>query len=174
MKASLKLYEIADDYLFALEALTENDDFTEEEVEDTMEGLRGSFDQKAIAVAAYIRTIKDECRAVSDEKIRLNKRALMVGAREEKLLATIKRLTEYLKSQMERCMVTEINGEIFTVKIKNNPPRVEIDNLSEIPAPFKSVTSEIQPLKEAIKKALLDGKDVPGAHLEQSTRLDIA
>ena len=55
--------------------------------------------------------------------------------------------------------------------MKKNPPRVEVTDESLIPAEFISYRPVID--KAAIKYAIEEGKEIPGAELVQSTRLDV-
>jgi Siphovirus Gp157 len=76
-----------------------------------------------------------------------------------------------LHQQMLDWGIKRVEGQEFSFTVKKNPPRVEIVNEEAIPAEFISYTPAVN--KSAIKSALEEGKEVPGAELVQSTRLDI-
>jgi hypothetical protein len=62
-------------------------------------------------------------------------------------------------------------GNEYSFAVKKNPPRVEIVDEEAIPPEFNDYTPSVN--KAAIKSALEDGKEVPGAELVQTTRLDV-
>jgi hypothetical protein len=64
-----------------------------------------------------------------------------------------------------------VEGQEFTFAVRKNPPKVEVVDEALIPPEFISYTPVIN--KAAIKDALEEGKEVPGAELVQSTRLDV-
>jgi Siphovirus Gp157 len=76
-----------------------------------------------------------------------------------------------LHQQMLDWGIKKVEGQEFSFTVKKNPPRVEIGNEEAIPAEFISYTPVVN--KTAIKSALEEGKEVSGAELVQSTRLDI-
>ena len=59
-----KLYEISGRYQAALDSLTDNPDIPEDAIRDTLEGLEGEFEEKAIAVAAAIKNLAAESAAI--------------------------------------------------------------------------------------------------------------
>ena len=88
--SSLRLYQIADDYLTALEALAEMEDLPPEAIADTLEGLAGTFQDKAANVAAYIRTLDAEAAALEDARQAMERR-------QSALERHAARLRDYLK-----------------------------------------------------------------------------
>jgi uncharacterized protein with von Willebrand factor type A (vWA) domain len=86
----------------------------------------------------------------------------------EKLLHT---LTSSLHQQMLDLGIRKVEGLEFSFTVKKNPPHVEILDEEKIPPRFISYKPTID--KAAIKSALEDDKQVPGAKLVQSTHLDV-
>jgi methyl coenzyme M reductase subunit D len=74
---------------------------------------------------------------------------------------------------MERVEKEDVRAGDVTLKIKNNPQYVKIENEDAIPAQFKLEVTEIRIDKNSIKDALKDGEEVDGAVLDRKTRLDI-
>ena len=85
------------------------------------------------------------------------------------------RVKDYLKGQMERTGILKVDSAYLSIAIKKNPPAVCIDAESQIPAQFMRIPPPPPPVpdKTAIKAAIKAGQEVPGAHLESGTRLDI-
>lgn len=87
----------------------------------------------------------------------------------------LERFSEALRSSVHQQMldwgIKKVEGQEFSFTVKKNPPRVEILDQEKIPSEFISYTPTID--KAAIRGALEDGKEVPGAEFVQSTRLDV-
>lgn len=164
--STLKLYEISAAYLETLEALAEIEDLPAEAVADTLQGWIGTFEQKAIAVAAYIRNLEMEAAAVEDARRRMERR-------QKSLERHAERLRDYLRTEMERTGIIKVKNAELTLRIQKNPPSVVIDDDSAIPAAYKQEVITIKLLKAEMGKTLKAGEQVPGAHLEQITRLVI-
>jgi Siphovirus Gp157 len=80
-------------------------------------------------------------------------------------------LKSALHQQMLDWGIRKVEGQEFTFAVRKNPPRVEIADETAIPPEFVSYTPVIN--TAAIKDALEEGKQIPGAELMQSTRLDV-
>jgi len=160
------LYQIAAEYRAAADKIAEYG-LDAQTISDTLEGLAGDVEEKAIAVASVIRNKESERDAV---------RAAVVGMveRAKALDASADRLREYLLNNLEACNIKRIACPLFAIAIKANPPRVMIDDASLLPPSLLTTPPPPppQPDKMAIKAALKDGP-VPGARLENSTRLEI-
>jgi hypothetical protein len=115
--STLRLYEIADNYLRALEDLAEFEDLPAQAIADTLEGLQGDFEHKAISVAAYIRTMEAEATAIAEARKSMERR-------QQSLERHAERLREYLKEQMERTGMPKIKNCYLTLSIQTNPPSV--------------------------------------------------
>lgn len=164
--STLRLYELADDYLNALEALAEMDDLPPEAIADTLEGLAGTFESKAANVAAYVRNLEAEAVAIEDARKAMERR-------QSALERHANRLRDYLKGEMERTRLMKVKNLFVSVRVQANPPSVIIDNEAQLPERFKQPITTIKLLKSEIGKALKAGESVGGAHLAQSTRLVI-
>ena len=164
--STLRLYQIADAYLLALESLAEIEDLPAEAVADTLEGWIGTFEQKAIAIAAYIRNLEVEAAAVEEARRRMERRQKSIERHAE-------RLRDYLLTEMERTGITRVKSAEVVMRTQKNPPSVVIDNADLLPDAYRKQVITTQLLKAEIGKALKAGTQVPGAHLEQTTRLVI-
>jgi hypothetical protein len=163
---TLTLYQIADDYLTALDALADREDLPPDAVADTLAGLAGTFQDKAVAVAAYLKTLEAEAAAIDAARKAMERR-------ESALLHHAGRLRDYLKGEMERTGLTRLDHPYLALRVQANPPAVVIEDETMLPARFKEAVTTVKLLKAEIGKALKAGEAVFGAHLEQSTRLVI-
>ena len=161
--SELKLYELSSDYRDALEALV---DIEDEAVQDTLEGLKGAVEKKSINIAYYIGNLNATADSI-DNAIK------QMSTRKKAFQNKANRIKDWLKLNMESCKISEIIAPEFTLKIVNNPARVVLGEEELIPNEYKNEVHTIKIDKISIKNALNQNKDVPGAKLENSTRLQI-
>ena len=162
---TLTLYQITDRYREAL-LLLSDPELPPEVVNDTLDAIEGEFESKALAVAAFIGNLELEAAAVREVEDRMTRRRKALEGRAESL-------REYLHFHMQRLKVQVLKSTELTVKIKRNPPRVVIDNEALLPDDYKEVELAIKIRKQSVQQALGEGRTVPGARLESTTRLDI-
>jgi Gp157 protein len=162
---TLTLYQITDRYQEAL-LLLSDPELPPEVVNDTLDAIEGEFENKALAVAAFIGNLELEASAVREVEERMKRRRHALDARAESLRG-------YLHFHMERLELKQLKSAELTVKIKRNPPRVVIDNEASLPDEYKELELTLKVRKQLVQKALGEGRPVPGAHLEATTRLDI-
>ena len=111
----------------------------------------------------------------------LNLKAMATAAKAEKdRLAALqkfyenaqKRLTDALSTAMQ--VFGQDNVENATMRLSlRHTTATEVDDLDQLPAEFKTTKVEVVADKTAIKKAIQDGEDVPGAHLVENVSLQI-
>ena len=171
--STLRLYEIADNYLQALEGLAEFEDLPAEVIADTLEALQGNFEHKAISVGAYIRTLEAEVSAIGEA-------CKSMERRQNALKRHAERLREYLKLQMERTGLRHIRvppqrtkAPCIILRLKANPPSVVVEDEELVPECYKQQVITTKVLKSEIARDLKAGVEVQGAHLVQTTRLVI-
>jgi hypothetical protein len=77
---------------------------------------------------------------------------------------------------MESAGVSKIESPYLSMTIRKNPPSVIIDDVDSIPPKYIHIPELPPPMpdKSAIGRDLKSGKDIPGTHLEQTTRLVIS
>ncbi len=164
----LNLYQIADQYRRAFFQLADSD-FDDQTIDDTLEGLEGEFLEVGSNIAAFWLNLGAEVDAIKAAEKRLYDRRKALEARQE-------RLKEYLRVNMARCGITEIkaNDSSFVARLYiGRDEVVAISDSSRIPADYLRETVIVEPDKTQIKKAIEDGYDVPGAHIEVRDRLTI-
>jgi len=165
MQSTLRLYEISDNYLSALNELAELDDLPLEVIADTLEGLQGELEEKALNVARYVRNLEAEASAIDEAKKRMEARAKAASRQAGRLKA-------YLKGELERTGL-KIKAPDLALRIQNNPPSVVVDDAGQLPEAFRETVTTVKILKSEIGRALKAGEFIVGAHLERTTRLVI-
>lgn len=165
--SAVTLYQLAVEHQRLAEFLAAAD-LDSETIADTIEstGLPDAIADKAHALELIARTLEQHQPALDAEITRL------VALRAARAAAAA-RVREYLFKHMLACGIKRIDTPLFSIRVTNNPPRVEIFDERMLPAAFmrQPETPPPEPNRKAIAEAIKRGEDVPGARLEQSQRL---
>ena len=142
--------------LRGINELANDPDIAPEMLADTIEGLEGMFEEKAIRVVHVVANNDSDIGEIDAEIKRLQARKkTMVNAKD--------RLKEYLRFNMEASGITKINSPLFNITLAKGRDSVRIDDESLLPDDY--IKMAIVPDKTLIGKAIKDGYDVPGASL---------
>jgi hypothetical protein len=84
------------------------------------------------------------------------------------------RLTDYVLATMQASGLEKLEGNTVTLAARKNPPKVDILDETLIPNTLKRFkpAPPPEPNKELIKSELKANREVPGARLVQTTRLE--
>ena len=158
-------YDI-DAQIAALEDAAEDDMLIDAEtgelisVSQALDALRMEREEKLENVACWVKNLCAEADAIREEENRLVKRRKAAETKAANLkswlLAAMTRedgTTDKLKT-----------GRVM-VSVKRNPPSTVVDD-ALLRSTYKVAKITYQPNKELIKRELLSGGEVPGAHLE--------
>ena len=157
----MTLYEIDNAYQNLYEAYEAAE--TEEEKQtilDTLDSLDGALEVKLENYGKMYKNAMSEYEVLKAEKQRLEKR--MKTAQNLAL-----KLKENVKTYLETNGKTKYTAGIFKYTVRKNPPSVIVDDIKALPSKYVSVV--YKPLNADIKKALADGEDIQGVHLESTT-----
>ena len=90
-------------------------------------------------------------------------------------LRRAEKLQEVVAGYMDTVDSTEIVTDLFTVKLKRNPPKVEILDEMQVPTEYirRVEKVEMKPDKKAIADALKNGVPVDGCRLLLTKRIEI-
>lgn len=164
---TLTLFQIASEYRKITDVLmdTQSDD---QAIADTLEAERWPLEVKAQNYGFLIRNLQANATAMKEAEENMARRRKAAENRAQYML-------DRLKTGMEIAGVTKLDFPEFSISIKKNPASVDIFEPGLIPAEFMStpLPPPLAPDKTAIKKAIADGQDVPGAKLVQATRLEV-
>lgn len=140
---------------------------------DTLEGIEELFEDKAVNVAVYIKNLRSEAEQLKAEKLKLEKRQ----SAKNKLAD---RLEKYLFDSMQKVKRTQIDRPQAKIRIKQNPESTVIENEQAFIQWAESndrddlLKYEQPSVKKTVVKALLKKKEeIPFAHLERKTVLEI-
>jgi hypothetical protein len=168
--SDLTLYQISAEYRAAADTLAELD-MDEQTIADTLESISGDLTVKAQNVAFVIRNLEASAQQISVAVEHMNARAQALEKRAE-------RVREYLLQNMLMAGVQKIECPYFKLAVKENPPKVVVDDEKQIPMAYMTDPAPpppppSKPDKKLIAQALKDGNDVPGCRLERGKRLEI-
>ena len=158
------LYELSKDYkeLQAMLEVAETDEDMEA-IQNTLDMLDCSIDEKIENTAMFIINLKGDIQAFKDEAKRMQAKA-----------KTLENMTERLKNNIDHVMkenqLTEKKVGLFKCYYKKSET-VEVDDLDALPDEFRKVT--IAADKVAIKKAIKAEQEVTGARIEKHLNLQI-
>lgn len=143
----------------------QNMDLDPEVMQDTLDSIGGTFENKAENMAKLIRNLESDRLAYKEEEDRLKTKRQAV---ENKL--------EWLKTYLKDCMKltgkTKFKSGVFKFSIQKNPVSVNITNKKIIPEDYL-IPQPPKVNNTTLKKALKDGIEVPGAELKQTEGLRI-
>ena len=166
----ISLYSIADEYLRdleKLESLQESGELSLQTLEDTLEGLSGDLEVKAVNVISYAKNLEAESEAIQKA---IDSMQLRIKSLDNKT----EWLREYVKTNMQRTGIKEIKCPYFVMKLQDNPAKVVIDCEAAIPDDcWRVIPEKREPDKKAIKAKLESGENVSYAHIEKGQRLII-
>ena len=164
---SVPLYQLTHQ-LRELNELADSDDFPAEALRDTLDALEGDYQVKARNIGLLTRNIE-----ASAEMIREAAKAML--SRADRLEKRSESIKAYLLYNCQAAGITRIECPEFVIAVRKNPPAVIVDDESQIPSTFYVPPPPPVPKldKAAIKRAIQNGVEVPGAHLLQNERIEI-
>lgn len=161
------LYAIAAELDTIGDALYESEGVMTPEIQAQLDALAGEFDDKAERVGLYIKNAGAMHKAVQEER-----RAL--AERETRLDATVKRLKDYLKAQMEIVGRSKLETPRIVLRIQaNSVPSVTCDVEPEaLPEEYRTIIVSVN--KQALTEAFKAGKELPvGVTVERGSHLRV-
>lgn len=155
------LYELTENYQHVLDLAEQLD---AEVLKDTLDSIDEAIEVKVENTAKVIKELEGKASTIDVEIKRLQDR-------KSTLVNNSKGIKEYLQTEMEKVGKTKIKGELFNIRIQNNPVSVNVLNETLIPEGF-FVPQPAKLDKKALKDELKHG-DIPGAELIQTRGLRI-
>ena len=122
----MNLYELTNNYKQLLFLLEESDEVA---IKDTLDALGEAIEVKAENTAKVIKQLEADSDMLKNEIQRQQSRKRTIDN-------NISRLKAYLQESLESVGKDKIKGDIFTVAIQNNPPKLIVEDESEIPKAY--------------------------------------
>jgi hypothetical protein len=164
----MKLFEITSQ-MRALELLEDSGEIPPEVIHDTLQGLQGDFETKAVAVAKFILSMEATSADIEEASKAMKLRADRLKKRAESI-------KHYLLLQLQITGQKKIETPEVVIRRQNNPPSVFIADEKTVPEQFW-VQPEPPPKridKDALKKAIQGGATFDGCFVEQGEHVRIS
>lgn len=162
MSVAFKLYELSESMNQVAYMIEEG----VEGLEETLESIECSFQEKAESILKLWRSKLAERDAIKSEIYRLQQRS-------EKLDKDANWLHSYVETEMIRTGLIEVKSHLFKAAVSLSPPRVEVMNINDLPEPYVRVKMSQEADKVAIKAALDRGEFIPGCEIKRDLRLKV-
>ena len=153
-----KLYELADDFN-SLNSLVDDGELSVEDIEDTLESINASINDKVDATCMILKNIGESLPAIDAEIKRLQDRKKAIKNKEENI-------KNYLLTQLEVMGKKSVKTDLFSVTARKPVDKLVVDDPEKLPDNCVDVVMDIKPLKSKIMDLLKDGEEVLGARIE--------
>lgn len=166
----MKLYEITAEYQRFLEAV-ENGEIPEEAIADTLECVEAALEEKADNIACIIKNLTAEAAAIKTEEEKLTERRKAKERRVESLktyLANALITSGFSSVETARNKITFLKSE--SVALEDEEKFIE---WAEKHADEYLTYKQPSVNKTAIKKALAEGAELDGVHIETKQNIQI-
>ena len=161
----MNLFELSQQY----QALADREDLDPTVLADTLDSIEDTWSDKANNIARWIESLDSDVdwltkkkRSISDElSYRKNLR---------------QNLMTYLTSAIDDRGLKEVHTDDYILRPRNYKQRTVIDDEDKIPDEYRNYAKYegmFDVKKTDVYKALKDGKNVPGAHLEPNRKVMI-
>lgn len=161
----MNLFELGQQY----QALADREDLDPTVLADTLDSIDDTWSDKVNNIARWIESLDSDVdwltkkkRSISDElSYRKNLRA---------------NLMTYLTSAIDERGLKEVHTDDYILRPRNYKQRTVIDDEGKIPDEYRNYEKYqgmFDVKKADVYKALKDGKQVPGAHLEPNRKVMI-
>lgn len=164
------LYELTDEWQEVLE-MAEDGDVPQEDIESRLDRIAGDIKSKADGYCSVIAQLNADAEMFRNEEARLKRRR---QAAEN----NAKRLKDGLLAAMQAVGTDKIKTGVFAVTVRKNPEKLEVADMdafmawAEQNAPdLIKVTKSVN--NTAVRQALKDGVEVPGAEMVATTGIAI-
>lgn len=155
----MKLYELTESFQ-QIQTMIENGS---EGLEDTLESIELSINDKLENIGKVIRNLEAESAAFKEEEKRLADKRKTIDN-------NIKNLKLYAEQSLKATGQRKVKAGLFTFNIQKNPPSIDITDKDLIPQKYY-VPVEPKLDKQTIKDLLKNGENIPGVELVQGESL---
>lgn len=162
----MKLYELTENYR-NIWSLVDDESIPIEAVEQALAVIETSIEEKAVAVASFIRSLDTDAGIIRQEEKRLADRRRAIENKRDGI-------KQYLQYALEQMGLDKVKTPLMQLSIVKNPPAVEILDAAKIPAKYLTIVPQkYEPDKKRISEALKAGEEVEGCRLTRGKSLRI-
>jgi hypothetical protein len=161
----ISIYQIEQSYNQLAEELIDNGGELTPELSEALAITEEQLQNKSVAYSFVIKQIDSEVDIIDAEIKRLQ---AMKKTREN----ASERLKANIKHAMELFNIDEIKTPLVKINFRKSEA-VEVDDVNQLPAPYKVVKVTEQADKVAIKEAIKNGADIIGCRIVANRNLQI-
>lgn len=151
------LFELNDQF----RELSQRDDLDPTVIKDTLDAIDDTRKDKLENLATWADQLKSEINFIEDKQRTWRDE---LSYRKNKL----QWIKQYMTDVLDDAGIKRFNTENHLLSVRNFKASTVIDDAKKLPEAFVETKTVSSPDKEAIYKALKDGKHVPGAHLKDN------
>ena len=155
------LYDLTQDFKQVQSLIDEGG----EGLQDTLDSINLAIEDKLENIGKVIRNLDGEMEMLKNEETRL-------ADKRKALEANKNRLRMYVEDQLAITGKDKAKAGLFTFAMQNNAPSLKVVDENKIPKDY-FIPSDPKLDKTAIKNAIKDGDDIPGAELVRGRSLRI-
>lgn len=160
------LYELSHELAAIMDAVEDNGGELTPELEAELDRVTGPIERKAEWIAKCVIEAESRAEARKAEADRLYKSARIASNAAEASRRYLMRC--FAASRTER-----VETAVGVVAVRLNPPKVEIEPGTQLPAQLVRTKTTVEPDREAIKAAIKAGETIPGCSLVRTRKLVI-
>lgn len=162
------LYQISAEMGRAIEEITDNEGELTPELEAKIAQVQNDMIHKTDSIVAWV-NYNNDLKEIAKKRI---EELQDIISRIDKRL---EKFDQYVDSCLSKLGANKIEGKMFTIAKRKPSMVVNVFDESLLPMEFINIP-EPKPTvsKTAIAKALKEGKEVPGARLEESKKISIS
>ena len=155
------VYEVSSEY----EVLQESDP---DEIEEKLKMFTSEVLNHSVGLATVAKNLQCIVDEIKIAEKNMEHRRIML----ERKVGHIK---DFIKFNLEAVHLKRVDSAYLQILVKNNPPKILIDNYSAIPKEYLTPIAPVEPPpnKKKIMDSIKNGVDVPGAFVIFETRLEI-
>lgn len=161
----MRLYDLSEQYQILLDMAC--DDPTNEQLQEMLNGLEGKIEEKIENTIKVVRSLEAQAKAIKEEEERLK-------ARRTSIENSATRIKENVETIMKRMELEKVKGQLFTISLQSNPPKVVVLDEFHIPQKYFVTPQPVPQLqKKEIIEAWKNGVDIPGVQVVQEKSLRV-
>lgn len=162
------LYQLTTAYA-QLAEMVDNPEADDQQIAAWLEECQGELRDKATNIVMLVQNLEATADAIDNAEKRMADRRKVIENRAKSIKA-------YVLRAMQAANITKIECPEFRISVRNNPPRVVIDDENAIPIAYLRQPEPPPPApdKKAILADIKQGVIVDGAHIEIGQSLAIS
>ena len=161
MSPDCTLYEIEDELICLIDTLAgAEDEGIRTQIEEAILRVVDVQIKKVDRIGHVLAHFESQAQLASAECKRLQ-------TRKKAFERSLESLETYVRHAMQFAGVKKLEGETTTLSLRVAPASVLISDFEAVPIEYKDIRTEVVIDKEAVKKALKGGREVPGAALSE-------